>query len=291
MASGLGQTGRALRVLVTGASGFVGTALVPQLLADGHQVTAIVRVPARAASQPWFQHVRCIAADLADTDAALLEAIGAQDALVHLAWSGLPNYHQLFHLEHNLPAAWRFIQALVRGGLQQVLVAGTCFEYGAQSGCLAEHLPALPNNAYAVAKDSLRRHLQCLQKLQPFTLQWARLFYMHGPGQHPGSLLAQLDAAIDRGDERFDMSGGEQLRDYLPVAEVARRLAGLLLHPDCNGVVNVCSGQPVSVRSLVEQHLARRGARMALNLGHHPYPAHEPMAFWGHAQRLAALGY
>ena len=276
-----------MQVLLTGATGFVGRALLPLLLAQGHQVTALCRQPPAAIGRPQ-PGLRWLAADIASLDDAMLAAIGPQDVVVHLAWPGLPQYRQMFHLDDNLGAACRFQRALVAAGTRQVLVAGTCFEYGLQAGCLHEDLPTQPVTAYAVAKDSLRRYLQCLQHQLQFTLQWARLFYMHGPGQHPGSLLAQLDQAIDRGDAQFKMSGGEQLRDYLPVADAARRLAWLLANPGCQGVVNVCSGRPVSVRGLVERHLQARGASLALQLGHYPYPDHEPMAFWGDARRIPA---
>jgi dTDP-6-deoxy-L-talose 4-dehydrogenase (NAD+) len=93
--------------------------------------------------------------------------------------------------------------------------------------------------------------------------------------------LAQLDRAIDRGDESFDMSGGEQLRDYLPAGEVAARLVALAEHSELSQTVNICSGTPISVRKLVENRIAERNANITLNLGHYPYPDYEPMAFWG----------
>jgi nucleoside-diphosphate-sugar epimerase len=146
-----------------------------------------------------------------------------------------------------------------------------------------------PTTAYGRAKDELRRTLQALQRTMPFVLQWARLFYMYGEGQNPRSLLAQLDQAIARGDAVFKMSGGEQVRDYLPVTTVAEHLVTLVEHPDCDGVLNICSGKPVTVRHLVEQHLAERGAQIRLQLGHYPYPDYEPMAFWGEPSRLLSL--
>ena len=112
---------------------------------------------------------------------------------------------------------------------------------------------------------------------------------MYGVGQNSGSLLAQLDNAIDSGEPSFNMSGGEQLRDYLPVEEVARQLVLLIRYTQFNGVVNVCSGKPISVRCLVEQHLAKRVSKIQLNLGYYKYPDYEPMAFWGDHSRFCRL--
>jgi len=278
-----------MKVLVTGATGFVGRHVVARLLARGHAVTAVGRDEAKARSLAWFERVRFIACDIHDPQLDPAERFGQFDAAMHLAWPGLPNYGALFHYENTLPADYRFLKALVQGSVGQLLVTGTCFEYGMQSGALAEHLPTAPANPYALAKDTLRKQLQSLQQQRAFTLQWARLFYMHGEGQSPNSLLAQLDRAIDTGDASFNMSGGEQLRDYLPVEEVAARSVSLLEHPDCKGVVNICSGTPTSVRRLAERHLAGRGATIRLNLGHYPYSSDEPMAFWGDAGRLAEV--
>ena len=85
------------------------------------------------------------------------------------------------------------------------------------------------------------------------------------------------------------MSGGEQLRDYLPVEKIARILVLLAQSDGDVGVVNVCSGKPVSVRSFVENWLAERGATIALNRGHYPYPDFEPMAFWGDTKKLQSV--
>ncbi|MGJ7516008.1 NAD-dependent epimerase/dehydratase family protein [Pseudomonas baetica] len=278
-----------MKVLVTGATGFVGRHLVAALLARGCQVRAVARNAGTAAGLPWINAVEFIAADIHADDldvAALTEGV---DALAHLAWPGLPNYQALFHFEHNLMADYRFIKRAVEAGVPQVLVTGTCFEYGMQSGPLTEQTEPRPANPYGLAKNTLRLFLENLQHVQPFTLQWARLFYLHGEGQNPGSLLAALDRAIDAGDDAFNMSAGEQLRDYLAIETSAGYLASILQKRSFNGVINCSSGQPISIRALVEQRLRERGASIRLNLGHYPYPSHEPMAFWGVATRLQQL--
>ena len=219
----------------------------------------------------------------------VFEQIGRPDALIHLAWGGLPNYRSLHHFEQELPAQYRFLSNLIAAGLNNLVVVGTCFEYGMQSGPLSEELPARPDNPYGYAKDSLRRQLEYLRAARPFNLTWARLFYLHGEGQAASSLLPLLRQAVARGDSVFNMSGGEQLRDYLPVSEVARCLVALALKRADHGVVNLCSGRPISVRRLVEGWIAENNWSIELNLGHYPYPDYEPMAFWGDRRKLDTL--
>ena len=274
---------RALRLIVTGATGFVGGHVVSAALARGHRVTAVGRKAGKAAAAGWAGSVRLVAADLhaASFDPAVL---GAADAMVHLGWPGLHDFRDPAHLEVHFPADARFLEAVLATGLPRLIVTGTCLEYGVRHGPLAETMPPAPSLPYAMGKDALRRHLEARLPADA-TLIWARLFYMHGVGQQPKSVLAQLDAAIDRGDAVFPMSMGEQLRDYLPVEEVARRLVRLAETPGASGIYNICSGRPISIRRLVEERIAARGARIGLDLGRFPYPDYEAMAFWGDGSR------
>jgi dTDP-6-deoxy-L-talose 4-dehydrogenase (NAD+) len=266
------------QIIVSGATGFIGQHLIPLLLQAGHEIVAIGRDKDKARRFNWHDRVQFVALDYHHSTQQVIPKAGA--CLVHLAWQGLPNYKSLFHFEENLPKNYAFIKALVEAGVTKVLVTGTCFEYGFQSGPISAKHPTMPANPYALAKDCLRKYLESLQKEHPFTLQWARLFYMHGKGQNPNSILAQLDAAIAKGESHFNMSGGEQLRDYLPVEEVALQLSQILEQNE-NGIFNVCSGKPISIRRLVENRIKEKASSIRMNLGYYPYSELEPMAFWG----------
>ncbi|RZK74701.1 MAG: NAD-dependent epimerase/dehydratase family protein, partial [Pedobacter sp.] len=168
-----------------------------------------------------------------------------------------------------------------KAGIKDITVTGTCFEYGMKEGALSASMDADPQNPYAIAKDSLRKFLQQLQSGSDFRLKWLRLFYMYGKGQSEKSILSQLDLALESEAKSFNMSGGEQLRDYLPVETVAEKIVSYALDAEADGIFNVSSGQPITVKELVENHLAKSGRSIALNLGYYPYPDYEPMAFWG----------
>lgn len=279
-----------MKLIVTGASGFLGGHAVRAARAAGHEVVAVGRRrEALAEALPEGGGVAARALDLHADPAAAAAALGDADALLHFAWPGLPDFRSPEHVTRHLPADAAFLSAVIGGGrVRRILVAGTCLEYGLASGPLAEDQPADPMLAYPIAKDALRRLLtiECARAGAGFA--WARLFYMFGPGQAAKSLLAQLDAAIDAGDAAFPMSEGEQLRDYLP-AERIGAIFTALAEGSATGIVNIGSGRPVSVRALVERRLAERGAQLRLDRGRFGYPDYEAMAFWADATRLRAL--
>ncbi len=276
-----------IKVAVTGASGFIGRHVLTELDRHPVDITAATRCAAKLADVAT--NVRVVELDLANPRADDYERLHMPDVLIHLAWEGLPNYKSLHHFETELPRQYLFLKGLIEAGLPALLVTGTCFEYGMQSGALSEKLTPLPCNPYGYAKDALRRQLEFLRGKHPFALTWARLFYMYGEGQPKNALLPQLKEAVDRGESSFNMSGGEQLRDYLPVNKVAASLVALALRQTDAGVVNICSGKPISVRNLVEVWLKDNGWTIALNLGHYPYPDYEPMVFWGDNEKLKSF--
>jgi nucleoside-diphosphate-sugar epimerase len=277
-----------VKVAVTGAGGFLGTHVLAELVArPGVEVVAMTRsarpLPASVAQ------VRQVTLDIANADNGVFDVLGRPDVVIHLAWSSLSNYRSVSHFEEQLPQQYRFLKNLVSEGLATLLCTGTCLEYGMQSGELTEEMRTDPRLPYPFAKDSLRRQLEFLRGGKEFALTWARLFYVWGPGQARSSLYSQLTAAIRAGERTFRMSAGEQLRDYLPAADMARYLVRLAIEVPDSGPVNVCSGRPVAVRSLVERWVREAGADMTLELGQFPYPDYEPLAFWGSVKRLHEL--
>jgi dTDP-6-deoxy-L-talose 4-dehydrogenase (NAD+) len=274
-----------MTVAITGASGFIGSHVLKALAARGEDVISL----GRTAPKVELPGVRHVTMDLATVTEADCRSIGSPDVLIHLAWGGLPNYLSLHHFETELLAQYRFLRAMVGAGLPAMVVAGTCYEYGMVNGPLDEECQPAPANPYAYAKVALWRQLEYLKAVTPFDLTWARLFYTWGEGQARTSLYPLLRAAADRGDAIFQMSAGEQLRDYLPVAEVAAILADLTALRADAGVVNVSSGAPTSIRSLVERWIGEHGWAIRPEFGQRPYPTYEPLAFWGSAEKRRAL--
>jgi nucleoside-diphosphate-sugar epimerase len=273
-----------VKVAVTGASGFVGRQVLNALLKNRIEIVAVTRNAARLVA--YNGRLSIVEMDIAYPPRDSYDLLGQPDILLHLAWDGLPDYRSSHHVETELPRHFQFLKAMIVAGLPSLLVTGTCFEYGMQSGKLSEDMMPMPDNPYGYAKDALRKQLDFLRIAKPFDLTWTRLFYLYGEGQSKESLYSQLTNAVSRGEHEFKMSKGEQVRDYLPVEEAARSIVLLSLKRSNLGIINICSGKPISVRRIVEQWLRNNNWNIELNLGYYPYPDYEAMAFWGDRRRL-----
>lgn len=276
-----------MKIAVTGANGFIGKYVVEELERRSISPIIISR-PSSIIPSTFLKHV-VIPIELGHPSDHVCKLIGMADAVIHLAWGGLPHYKSLHHFEGELLIQYRFLKKLIESGLKNVVIAGTCAEYGMQSGCLTEILRTQPNSPYSLAKDTLRRQLEFLQKEIFFNLTWARLFYLYGEGQSEHSLWMQLKKVIEKGDKVFNMSQGEQQRDYLPVTEAAKYLVSLAIKNQNHGIVNISSGKPVFIRHLVEGWIHENQWSVQLNLGYYPYLDYEPMAFWGCCKKLHGL--
>lgn len=277
-----------MRVLVTGATGFIGNHVIQCLLNKGFDVVASSSNNETAKAFSWFPQVAYMPFDIrtVSENQNYFEFFRQPDIMIHLAWEGLPNYKNDFHITENLPRHILLIENLVKNGLKDITITGTCFEYGMQSGLLTEETPANPDNPYAVAKNELRKTVEDLQREHPFSLKWLRLFYMWGEGQNPKSLISQLERALENDDAVFNMSGGEQIRDFLPIEQVAEYIVKAATQKKVEGIINICSAKPVKVKDFVKDYLKLRNKQIQLNLGFYPYPDFEPMEFWGSNKKL-----
>lgn len=279
------------KVLVTGATGFIGNYVINELLSKGCEVIATSTNVQKAKSSTWYNGVDYIPFDLRSQEPGVdyFSFFKKPDVLIHLAWEGLPNYKSTFHLEESLPLHFSFLSNLVHYGLPDLTVTGTCFEYGMQEGPLTEEMLAKPANAYAIAKDSLRRQLTQLQAKAFFEFKWIRLFYMYGKGQSPNSLFSQLLDSIEKDVKVFNMSPGDQLRDFLDVKTVAAYIAVIALQNKVTGIINCCSGKPVEVKRFVSDFFRESNKNIELNLGYYPYSDVEPRNFWGDTKKLKTI--
>ena len=276
-----------MKIAVTGSGGFVGQHVLRALQSTGADVVAVVRPGSTLRAHT--PNMGVVPLDLANIGADVFSRIGRPDSLIHLAWGGLPQYQSLHHLDTELPLQHAFLEACIRSGLKHLVVTGTCFEYGLQSGELHEEFPTLPNTLYGGAKNELRANLQQLQTQFDFGLSWLRIFYLYGPGQAATSLYSQLRAAVANGDASFAMSPGDQIRDFMPVEAAARGIAQAAQRGMDDGITNLCSGQPTRVVDIVHAWLHEWNAAIELKTGVFPYPAYEPFAFWGNRRKLDGL--
>jgi nucleoside-diphosphate-sugar epimerase len=279
-----------MRVLVTGATGFIGNHVLNYLTrSTSLEVIATSRNLDSAKKRDWYKKITFIAADLHRYEENWYTYFNSPDIVIHLAWNNLPNYMGDFHVVKNLPNDIIFLSNLMVNGLKNVVVSGTCFEYGMQEGELSEGLPTFPSNAYAIAKDTLRRFLEIKTREFDVNFKWLRLFYTYGDGQSPFSIISQLNQSIELGEKFFNMSGGEQLRDYLPVEKVAEYIVKLSLRNNLSGIFNISSGSPVKLSTFIRDYLKSNSLSQSLNLGYYKYSSYEPMAFWGNNEKIKNL--
>jgi dTDP-6-deoxy-L-talose 4-dehydrogenase (NAD+) len=263
-------------VLLTGGAGFVGRQVLASLVERGAAVRAVVRTGTKL--PPLARDVATITTrDLfAEGAAWWADVCAGVDTVIHVAWYAEPGKY--LTSERNLDClagTLRLAQGAARSSVRRFVGIGTCFEYDlTRSAPLAVDTPLRPLTPYGAAKAAAYMTLSQWLPGQRVELCWCRLFYLFGEGENSRRLVPYLRAKLAAG-EPAELTSGNQVRDFLDVREAGRAIASHALGAD-TGAVNVCSGNPMTVRQFAERIAGEYGRRDLLKFGARPDSPVEP---------------
>lgn len=277
------------RVLVTGASGFIGERCVRHLLKRDFRVIAASRTPVDFRDG----RVEPVQVDLFDraTTRLALEKFRPTH-MIHAAW--LPVHGDVMGNPRNwdwLKASIDLVEAFRAFGGQRAAVVGSCAEYDWHDGvCRPDTTPLVAGSLYGGAKNALRNSLEVFSKSSGLSLVWPRPFFIYGPGEHPTRLVAHVIHALLEG-RLAEISHGRQIRDYLHVDDVACGIVTSLLS-EHEGPVDLASGDPISLREIVSEVARQIGREDLVRFGVRKSPADEaPVVLGDPDPAKAAIGW
>ncbi|HEX5707260.1 MAG TPA: NAD(P)-dependent oxidoreductase [Pyrinomonadaceae bacterium] len=294
------------RVLVTGATGFVGRHTLAPLTARGYEVHAassrarVEETDARAArvevettrdvrGEETTREVSWHACDLLRKGAAAeLVAEVRPTHLLHMAWYAEPGKFWTADVNTEWVRASReLFDEFARRGGERVVASGTCAEYAWGHGegiCTEGETPLQPSTLYGMSKLVAYNALVSRAQSGDFSVAWGRIFFLYGPHEHPARLVSSVIRALLRG-ERVALTHGRQVRDFLHVEDVASAFVALL-DTEVEGPVNIASGRAVTLRDLIERIADALDGRQLVDFGARPAPEGEPPVLVADVRRL-----
>jgi nucleoside-diphosphate-sugar epimerase len=271
------------KVLITGATGFIGRHCLPSLLEAGYEVYAV----SSKTSTSKLPNLHWHRADLLDSEqvSALIAEVRPTQ-LLHFAWFTAPGeyWNSLENLRW-VRASLDLLQAFASYGGRRVVMAGTCAEYDWQYGYCSEQVtPLAPATLYGTCKHSLQIMLEASVRQTGLSAAWGRIFFLYGPHEHPDRLISSVICSLLKG-EPARCSHGNQIRDFLYVEDVADAFTALL-GSNVTGPVNVASGCPISLRNIIYKIAEKIDRKDLIQLGAVPALANEPPLLVADVSRL-----
>lgn len=254
-----------MKVLVTGANGYIGRHVLSSLLASGFDVIAC---DIRFDNQD--ERIKQIECNIFDNPSEnLFQKLGTPDVCLHMAWrNGF--VHNADTQMGDLSAHYNFLTSMINGGLKRIAVMGTMHEIGYWEGAIDENTPCNPLSMYGIAKDALRRCMILYCKQHECILQWLRCYYILGDDRRNNSIFCKLLQADERGDKLFPFTSGKNKYDFIDVNELAELIAISVGQDKINGIINCCTGKPISLADRVEQFISENSLSVRLDYGKFP---------------------
>lgn len=264
-----------MRVLLTGATGFIGSHVARELRGRGHEVHALVRPGSDR------RRIRDLESSIRFYEGQIGDLPMDPDIAIHLAWYAIPGKYLEAQENKDLVAQSRWFLDRLKC---RVVFAGTCFEYDKSDAPLREDAPTAPMTLYARCKDALRQDVE----KRPNSV-WMRFFPLFGPWEDERRLIPSVIQSVLR-HEDAQISPGEQRWDFLYVEDVASAVCAVA-ESSLEGCVNIGSGEAPSVREIATRIGELAGRPDLIRLGARSYRPGEPMLILADNAKLRTTGW
>lgn len=272
-----------MKILVTGANGYLGQGIVKRLLDHGHHVVAadfnVDHVDERA--------VR-MACDLFSITNNPYEYFKEPDVLLHLAWrDGFVHYSDA-HI-NDMPKHYNFIKSFAESKVSKIAVMGSMHEIGFFEGSINESTPCNPTTPYGISKNALREltAMFCKQKGKGF--QWLRGYYIVGNSKYGSSIFSKITAAEMEGKTEFPFTMGLNQFDFIDYEDFCEQVARAVVQDEVDGIINICTGRPEKLADRVERFIKENGYKITLKYGAFPDRPYDSKAVWGDSNKIEKI--
>ena len=271
-----------MRILVTGANGYLGQGIVKHILDCGNEVVA-----ADFAIDYIDERADRRACDLFSIEDPF-NYFDQPDVLLHLAWrDGFVHYSDA-HID-DLPKHYEFIKKMAGSEVKMIAAMGSMHEIGFFEGSIKEETPCNPTTPYGIAKNGLRQltEMFCKQKGKKF--MWLRGYYIVGNSQYGSSIFSKITAAEAEGKTEFPFTLGQNQFDFIDYVDFCEQVARSVGQDDVLGVINICSGHPEKLADRVERFIKENGYSIKLKYGAFPDRPYDSKAIWGDGRKIEEI--
>lgn len=271
-----------MKILVTGANGYLGQGIIKQLLDDGNIVVAV-----DLSTENVDKRAQKIDSDIFSITNPY-QYFSEPDAVLHLAWRNGFVHNAISHIE-DLSSHYFFLKQLIDSGIKQVAVLGTMHEIGFYEGSINENTPTNPQSLYGIAKDALRKSVSLLCNEKNIVFQWIRGYYIVGNTTFGSSIFSKITAAEQNGQKYFPFTTGTNQWDFLDYDKFCFQCAKIVEQNKINGIINACSGHPEKLSTRVEQFIKDNNYKIKLQYGAYPDRIYDSKAVWGDNKKIMEI--
>lgn len=270
-----------MKILVTGANGYLGRGIVESLLELNHEIH-IADINNR--SDLNLKSYNCDIFSIED----LYNFFNQPDVLLHLAWKNGFVHNDISHLEE-LPKHIKFLNNFIHHGNTRIAVMGTMHEIGFFEGEVNEKTPCFPMNNYGIAKNALRDYLYKESKSREFLFQWLRAFYIVDNNINGSSVFSKLARQAQNDEAEFPLNSGKNLYDFVDYKQFCTDVVNVITQDEINGIINICSGEPLRLSERVEKFVLENNYNVRLEYGKYPDRIYDSKAIWGNNNKLTKI--